>query len=115
MRIKNNLMGLNTLNQLEKNNKQLQKSTSRLSSGLRITKAADDAAGLSISEKMRGQIRGLQMASRNARDAHSYMESKEGALDEAHDMIHRMRELAVQALNDTLTDEDRMQIDQEFR
>ena len=115
MKIRNNLIGLNTLNNLNKQNKKLEKSTSRLASGLRVAGSGDDAAGLSISEKMRNQIRGLRMASRNARDAHSYMQSKEGALDEVHEMMHRMRELTVQSLNDTLTDEDRFQIQQEFR
>jgi|BioPla2DNA2_1021312.scaffolds.fasta_scaffold17831_1 flagellin len=115
MQIKNNLAGLNVLRRLNKQNKRLAKTTSKLSSGLRIASSADDAAGLSISEKMRGQIRGLQMASRNARDAQSYIQSKEGTLDEVHEMLHRMRELSIQSMNDTLTAEDRLQIQEEFR
>ena len=86
------------------------KSMEKLSSGLRINKAGDDAAGLAISEKMRGQIRGLDMASKNAQDGVSLLQTAEGALNETHDILQRMRELAVQSANDTNTDDDRKQI-----
>ena len=76
----------------------------KLSSGLRINRAGDDAAGLAISEKMRGQIRGLDQASKNAQDGISMIQTAEGALNETHDILQRMRELAVQAANDTNTD-----------
>jgi len=86
----------------------------KLSSGLRINKAADDAAGLSISEKMRGQIRGLEQASKNAQDGISLIQTAEGALSETHDILQRMRELAVQGANDTNADEDRVAIKDEL-
>ena len=115
MYIQNNLMGINIIRNSSKNIKRMEKSTEKLSSGLRINIAADDAAGLSISEKMRGQIRGLKMASKNALDAYSLMETREGALDEIHHMMQRMRELTVQSLNDTLTDGDRNKLQDEFK
>lgn len=90
------------------------KSTEKLSSGYRINRAADDAAGLSISEKMRGQIRGLDQASTNAQDGISLIQTAEGALNETHSILQRMRELAVQAANDTEVDEDREAIQQEI-
>ena len=77
----------------------------KLSSGLRINSAKDDAAGLSISEKMRGQIRGLEQASSNAQDGISLIQTAEGALNETHDILQRMRELAVQSANDTNTEQ----------
>ena len=86
------------------------KSLEKLSSGLRINRASDDAAGLAISEKMRSQIRGLGMAERNALDAVSLIQTAEGALNETHTILQRMRELAVQAANGTLTNDDRMPI-----
>ncbi|WP_046174427.1 flagellin N-terminal helical domain-containing protein [Domibacillus indicus] len=86
----------------------------RLSSGLRINRAADDPAGLAISEKMRAQIRGLNQASRNAQDAISMIQTGEGALNETHSILQRMRELAVQAANDTNTDSDRQAIQEEI-
>lgn len=86
----------------------------RLSSGLRINRAADDAAGLAISEKMRAQIRGLQQASRNTQDGISLIQTAEGALNETHSILQRMRELAVQAANDTNAKEDRDALQQEF-
>jgi flagellin len=89
------------------------KSMERLSSGLRINRAGDDAAGLAISEKMRGQIRGLKQASRNAQDGISLIQTAEGALNETHAILQRMRELAVQASNDTTTDADRTEIQKE--
>ena len=115
MRIQNNMMAINALNQRKRLEKGIAKQTGKLASGLRVKTAADDAAGLSISEKMKGQIRGLKMASRNAQDASSYMQSREGVLHEIHEMTHRMRELAVQSLSDTLTDQDRQTIQAEFR
>jgi flagellin len=90
------------------------KSMEKLSSGLRITRAGDDAAGLAISEKMRGQIRGLDQASRNAQDGISLIQTAEGALNETHSILQRMRELAVQAGNDTNTSTDRDQIQKEI-
>ena len=90
------------------------KSTEKLSSGYRINRAADDAAGLSISEKMRGQIRGLDQASTNAQDGISLIQTAEGALNETHSILQRMRELAVQAANDTAVDEDRDAIKEEI-
>src|SRR5690606_17100711 len=93
--------------QLVINQNNIAKSIEKLSSGLRINRAGDDAAGLAISEKMRGQIRGLKMAMKNAQDAISLIQTAEGALHETHAILQRMRELAVQAANDTNTDEDR--------
>ena len=90
-----------------------QNSMEKLSSGLRINSAGDDAAGLAISEKMRGQIRGLDIASKNAQDAISLIQTAEGALNETHDILQRMRELAVQSSNDTNTDADRAEIQDE--
>lgn len=90
------------------------KAMEKLNSGLRINRAADDAAGLAISEKMRSQIRGLNQASRNAQDGISMIQTAEGALSETHAIAQRMRELAVQSANGTYTDEDRTLIDQEF-
>ena len=87
-----------------------QKSTEKLSSGYRINRAADDAAGLAISEKMRSQIRGLDRASTNAQDGISVVQTAEGALNEVHSMLQRMNELATQAANDTNTSQDRSQI-----
>lgn len=91
------------------------KALERLSTGYRINRAADDAAGLAISEKMRGQISGLNQASRNIQDGISLVQTAEGALNETHAMLQRMRELSVQAANDTLTDDDRQLIDTEFQ
>ncbi len=93
----------------------MSKSMLRISTGYRINSAADDPAGLAISEKMRAQIRGLNMASKNIQDGISLVQTAEGALNETHAMIQRMRELAVQASNDTLTDSDRHQLDLEFQ
>ena len=99
MRINHNIMALNAYRQLSVNNVGVQKSLEKLSSGLRINRAGDDAAGLAISEKMRGQIRGLEQASRNAQDAISLIQTAEGALNETHAILQRMRELVVQAGN----------------
>ena len=90
------------------------KSTEKLSSGFRINRAADDAAGLSISEKMRGQIRGLEQASTNAQDGISLIQTAEGALNESHAILQRMRELSVQAANGTETDDDREAVQNEI-
>lgn len=114
MRINNNLMAMNTARQLGIANTSSSKSMEKLSSGYRINKAGDDAAGLSISEKMRGQIRGLTQASRNAQDGISMIQTAEGALNEAHAILQRMRELAVQAANDTNVDVDREAIGNEL-
>ncbi len=113
MRINNNIMAMNANRQLGINNTSLAKSLEKLSSGYRINRAGDDAAGLSISEKMRAQIRGLQMASKNAQDGISLIQTAEGALDEVHSILQRMRELAVQAANDTNVEVDRDAIQKE--
>ena len=106
MIINHNMLSANANRQLGINNTNLSKATEKLSSGLRINRAGDDAAGLSISEKMRGQIRGLDQASTNAQDGISMIQTAEGALDETHSILQRMRELAVQANNGTLETED---------
>ena len=115
MRINNNIMAMNTHRQLGIGTNNGAKSMEKLSSGFRINRAGDDAAGLAISEKMRGQIRGLTQASRNSQDAISLIQTAEGALTETHAMLQRMRELAVQGSTATVTDEDRTQIDAEFQ
>jgi len=114
MRINNNIMAMNTYRQLSLTNSSTSKSMEKLSSGYRINRAGDDAAGLSISEKMRGQIRGLNQASRNAQDAISLIQTAEGALNETQSILQRMRELAVQASSDTNTDVDRQAIQSEI-
>ncbi|PJW14912.1 MULTISPECIES: flagellin [unclassified Geobacillus] len=114
MRINHNIQALNAYRNLAANQSSISKNLERLSSGLRINRAADDAAGLAISEKMRSQIRGLQMAERNALDAISMIQTAEGALNEVHSILQRMRELAVQAANDTNTAEDREAIQKEI-
>jgi len=114
MRINHNIAALNTYRQLTFVNSLTNKSLEKLSSGYRINKAADDAAGLAISEKMRGQIRGLEQAQRNAQDGISLIQTAEGALNETHAILQRMRELAVQASNDTNTNTDRFEIQKEI-
>ncbi|MDF0726067.1 flagellin [Cytobacillus sp. S13-E01] len=114
MRINNNIQALNAYRNLATNQLNTSKSLEKLSSGLRINRAADDAAGLAISEKMRSQIRGLGTAERNALDAISLIQTAEGAMDEVHSILQRMRELAVQGANDTNTDQDREQIQKEI-
>ncbi len=114
MRINNNIMAMNANRQLAINNTNTQKSLEKLSSGLRINRAGDDAAGLAISEKMRAQIRGLNMASRNAQDGISLIQTAEGGLNETHAILQRMRELAVQSANDTNVDIDRNEIQKEI-
>ena len=107
MVVQHNLRAMNSNRMLGLTARTQSKSTEKLSSGYRINRAADDAAGLAISEKMRRQIRGLTQASRNASDGISCVQTAEGALNEVHDMLQRMNELAVQAANGTNKDEDR--------
>ncbi|MFT9849592.1 flagellin N-terminal helical domain-containing protein [Aneurinibacillus sp. REN35] len=114
MIINHNLQAMNSHRQLGVNNAAQSKSIEKLSSGLRINRAGDDAAGLAISEKMRGQIRGLDQASRNAQDGISLIQTAEGALNETHAILQRMRELAVQSSNDTNTDTDRGELQKEM-
>ncbi|MCL5935561.1 MAG: flagellin, partial [Firmicutes bacterium] len=113
MRINHNIAALNTYRQLSNNELIGSKSLEKLSSGLQINKAADNAAGLAISEKMRGQIRGLNQATSNAQNGISMIQTAEGALNETHSILQRMRELAVQSANDTNTAQDRTNIQQE--
>jgi flagellin len=113
MIINHNLISLNALNSLNKNESATAQSLAKLSSGLRINTAADDAAGLAISEKMRGQIRGLDQAKSNAQNGISLVQTAEGALNETTSILQRMRELAVQSSNDTATDSDRKACNQE--
>ncbi|MGP7818531.1 flagellin Hag [Niallia sp. 01092] len=115
MRINHNIAALNTYRQFNAANGAQGKSMEKLSSGLRINRAGDDAAGLSISEKMRGQIRGLEQASRNSQDGISLIQTAEGALNETHDILQRMRELATQASNDTNVTADRTAISDELK
>ena len=113
MVVQHNLSAMNTSRQLNSVTSSLSKSTEKLSSGYRINRAGDDAAGLSISEKMRSQIRGLNKASDNAQDGISLIQVAEGALNETHSILQRMNELATQAANDTNTSSDRKAIQQE--
>ncbi|MEW5919775.1 MAG: flagellin [Bacillota bacterium] len=114
MRINQNNAALNAYRHLSLTDTRLNRSLERLSSGLRINRASDDAAGLAISERMRAQISGLRMAMRNAQDGISLMQTAEGAINEVHSMLQRMRELAVQAANETYTSGDRMEIQREI-
>ena len=113
--INTNLMSLNTQRALNASQGSMQTSLERLSSGLRINRAKDDAAGLAISERLTSQIRGLEQANRNANDAISLLQTAEGALAEATNALQRMRELAVQAMNATTSDTDKNSLNQEFR
>ena len=113
MIVQHNMTALNANRQLGITNTNLARSTEKLSSGYRINRASDDAAGLSISEKMRGQIRGLKQASTNAQDGQSLIQTGEGAMNEIHSVLQRMRELTVQAKNDTYLKEDRTKIQDE--
>ncbi len=113
LRINQNVVSLSTYGNLTQTSNRLEKSIEKLSSGMRINRAADDAAGLSISEKMRRQIRGLNRAVLNAQDGVSMLQTAEGALNETHSILHRMRELAIQSSNDTLTSGDRLEIQKE--
>lgn len=110
MIVQHNMTALNANRQLGITNTNLSKSTEKLSSGYRINRASDDAAGLSISETMRGQIRGLKQASTNAQDGQSLIQTAEGAMNEIHSVLQRMRELTVQAKNDTYLQENRAKI-----
>jgi flagellin len=114
LRINNNIEAVNAHRNLQLTALSLSKSMEKLSSGLRINRASDDAAGLAISEKLRGQVRGLNQAVRNAQDGISMIQTAEGALNETHSILQRMRELAVQAANDTLTTNDRNAISSEM-
>ena len=113
MRINTNVAALNSYNQLKQTNQEMDSSLEKLSSGQRINKAADDAAGLAISEKMKSQTKGLAQAQRNAQDGISMIQTAEGALKESHAILQRMRELSVQSANDTNTSEDRAEIQKE--
>jgi flagellin len=113
MIINHNLNAMNAHRNMSINTANSGKSMEKLSSGLRINKAGDDAAGLAISEKMRGQIRGLDQASRNSQDAISMIQTAEGALNETHSILQRMRELAVQSSNDTNNSDDRSALNKE--
>ncbi len=115
MIINHNISALNTHRQLSANNNAVSSSLEKLSSGLKINRAGDDAAGLAISEKMRAQVKGLDQASRNSQDAISLIQTAEGALNETHSILQRMRELAVQAGNDTNTSSDRNEIQKEIQ
>ncbi|WP_332275704.1 flagellin [Bacillus velezensis] len=114
MRINHNIAALNTSRQLNAGSSSAAKNMEKLSSGLRINRAGDDAAGLAISEKMRSQIRGLDMASKNAQDGISLIQTAEGALNETHSILQRMSELATQAANDTNTTSDRDELQKEM-
>ncbi|KUP23871.1 flagellin Hag [Paenibacillus sp. DMB5] len=113
MIINHNVAAMNTQRQLSVNTANTNKSIEKLSSGLRINRAGDDAAGLAISEKMRSQIRGLDMAAKNSQDGISLIQTAEGALNETHSILQRMRELAVQSSNDTNTNSDREALQKE--
>jgi flagellin len=110
MIINHNMSALYANRQLGVTNADVSKSIERLSSGQRINKAGDDASGLAVSEKMRGQIRGLNQAERNIQNGVSFIQTTEGYLQETQDILHRLRELSVQSANGIYTDEDRMQI-----
>ena len=114
MRIAHNLPALNAFSALNATNRSLQKTINALSTGLRINSSADDAAGFAISEKMRSQVSGLEVAVRNTQDGISMLQTAEGALGQTNSMLQRMRELAVQASNDTLTSQDRSYIQLEI-
>lgn len=115
MIINNNISAINTRNQLFNTNQAASKSMEKLSSGKRINRAADDAAGLSISEKMRAQIRGLNQAARNAQDGISLIQTAEGALDEVSNMLVRLKELAVQKANGTYNSDDKTNLELEMK
>ena len=114
MRINTNLNAMIATNQMSKNTALAGSSMEKLSTGLRITKAGDDAAGLAVSENMRAQIRGMEQAERNVQDGISMVQTAEGALEEAGNIAQRMRELGIQAGNDTLSNEDRSKVKAEL-
>jgi flagellin len=113
LRINQNIAAMNSYRNLSITDGQMSKSLEKLSSGFRINRAADDAAGLAISEKLRSQVTGLNTASSNAQNAVSLIQTAEGALNETHSILQRQRELSVQSANDTNTDADRVQIQKE--
>ncbi len=115
MIVKHNMQAINSNRMLGVNSSTLAKSTEKLSSGYKINRAADDAAGLAISEKMRRQVRGLTQASLNAQDGISCVQTAEGALNEVHDMLQRLNELSVKAANGTMTSDDQEYIDKEVQ
>lgn len=115
MRIQHNISALNTHRNLAFNNTQASKNLEKLSSGYKINRAGDDAAGLAISEKMRSQIKGLDMATKNSQDSISLIQTAEGALNETHAILQRMRELAVQSRNDTNENTDRTFLQDEVK
>ncbi len=110
MVINHNLSAMNSNRQLNQNERALTKNMEKLSSGMRINRAGDDASGLAVSEKMRSQIRGLNQAERNVEDGVSFIQATEGYLQESQDILHRLRELSVQSANGIYSSEDRMQI-----
>ena len=114
MIINTNVSALNAQRNLSVTNGKMSKTLEKLSSGMRINRAADDAAGLAISEKMRAQIRGMQQGLANAQDGVSMVQTAEGALDEVHSTLQRLRELTVQAGNSTLSSSDRLAIGEEM-
>jgi flagellin len=114
LRINQNISALNTHRQLTKTDASMAKSLERLSSGLKINRAADDSAGLAISQRLRSQVEGLKMASQNAEQAKNMVQTAEGYLTEIHNMLGRMRELSVQAAADTVTTADRSSLNAEF-
>lgn len=114
MIINHNLSAMYSHRQLKVTNTFLDKNIEKLSSGMRINRAGDDSSGLAVSEKMRAQIKGLNQASRNAMDGISFIQTTEGYLQETSDILHRIRELSIQASNGIYTDEDRMQIQVEI-
>ena len=114
MRIQHNIMAMNAYRNYNNNTSALAKNLEKLSSGYKINRAGDDAAGLAISEKMRSQITGLTMATKNAKDGVSMVQTAEGALTEVHDMLNRMVELATQSANGTYDENDRASLQEEF-
>lgn len=114
MRINHNISSMSSMGSLFKTNREMGKSLERLSTGLRINRSSDDAAGLAISENLRSQVRGVAQAQRNAMDGTSLLQIAEGAANEISDILQRMRELAVQSANDTLTSSERSYTNQEF-
>jgi flagellin len=115
MRINNNITAVNSHRQYGINTNNISKNVEKLSSGYRVNRAADDAAGLAISEKMRAQVRGLNMASKNSQDAVSLVQVAEGGMQTVQDILQRMRELSVQAASDTNVDFDREALDKELQ
>ena len=114
MIINNNLTALSALNVTKATDSMVNKSVQPLATGLKVNSASDDASGLAISEKMRSQIKGYDMAVKNAQDGISMLRVAEGALGDTNDLLHRMRELSVQAGNDSLTMQDRTHIQEEL-